>query len=247
MKKRMLFFGLSFLLFFRAESADISAGISAYDQGNYRESVLLFENAVRQNPHSAECLYNLGNAYYKSGSLGKAVAAYRKALKEKPFDKDVLFNLQFVVSRTVDKLNPPQSSFIVQMADKPAGLFSVSTWSLITVVLSLVGCLLFGVFVFVLGVSHRKSAFYSALVFWLLALASLSMTAHRYWYSRENMAVIISSSADLFSEPNAQGTRLMMLKEGATLRFDSNQGDWAKVLLPDGTQAFVAKNAVEII
>lgn len=247
MKMRILFFGLSFFFSLSAYCTDISPAIRNYDQGNYRESVLLFENAVRENPHSAECLYNLGNAYYKSGSLGKAVAAYRKALKEKPFDQDVLFNLQFVVSRTVDKLNPPQPSFIVQMADKPAGLFSFSAWSIITLVFSLVGCLLFGVFVFVAGVRQRKPVFYSTLLFWLLALASLSMTAHRYWYSRENMAVIISSSADLFSEPNAQGTRLMMLKEGATLRFDSNQGDWAKVLLPDGTQAFVAKNAVEII
>jgi tetratricopeptide (TPR) repeat protein len=247
MKKGILFLGISVFLFFRAYASDMPGAIRAYDGGSYRESVILFEKAVQENPNSSECFYNLGNAYYKSGSLGKAVAAYRKALKLNPFDEDVLFNLQFVVSRTVDKLNPPQPSFLVQIADKPAGLFSVSAWSMITLVLSLCGCLFFGVFVFFRGVRHRKPTFYAALVLWLSALVSLSMTSHRYWYARENMAVIISSSADLYSEPNAQGTRLMMLKEGATLRFDSNQGDWVKVLLPDGTQAFVAGNSVEII
>jgi tetratricopeptide (TPR) repeat protein len=247
MKMWRLFFGLSGLLFMQVSAADIPVGKNAYDLGNYRESVLLFENAVYENPTCSECLYNLGNAYYKSGNLGKAVAAYRKALKINPFDEDVLFNLQFVVSRTVDKLNPPQPSFIVQMADKPAGLFSVSAWSMVTLVFSFFGCLCFGIFVFVLSVRHRKKVFYMALLFWIAALFSLAFTAHRYWYSRENMAVVISPSADLFSEPNTKGTRLIMLKEGATLRFYSKQADWTIVLLPDGTRAFVSEKDVEII
>ena len=206
-----------FLFVSFAWGVDFTSGISAYDKASYTDAVGHFRSAVDQDPLSAEAWYNLGNAYYKSGSPGKAIAAYRKALKIKPGDADILFNLQFVNERTADKLSPPEPSLIVRLVDIPASL------------------------------SLKRASFFTSLFFWVLALAAFSLTAHRYWYLRDNMVVVTAQSASMLSEPNDNGTRLIVLKEGATLRFEGLQGDWVKVLLPDGSQAFVKNESVDII
>jgi tetratricopeptide (TPR) repeat protein len=242
---------ISLLLFFMVVSSagavDFSAGVSAYDKASYQEAVNHFRAAVQEDPHSAEAWYNLGNACYKSGSPGKAIAAYRKALKLKPGDPDILFNLRFVHERTVDKLSPPEPSLIVRLVDRPASLLSVSGWSLATLLLAFLGLTLFLVYIFSASVSVKRIAFFSSFGIWAAAFLSFSLTAHRYWYLRDDTAVITANSASMLSEPNENGTRLMLLKEGASLRFLEFQGEWAKVVLPDGSQAFVKKESVDVI
>ncbi len=236
-----------FLFVSFAWGVDFTSGISAYDKASYTDAVGHFRSAVDQDPLSAEAWYNLGNAYYKSGSPGKAIAAYRKALKIKPGDADILFNLQFVNERTADKLSPPEPSLIVRLVDIPASLLTVSGWSLATLGFSVLGLILFLGYIFSASLSLKRASFFTSLFFWVLALAAFSLTAHRYWYLRDNMVVVTAQSASMLSEPNDNGTRLIVLKEGATLRFEGLQGDWVKVLLPDGSQAFVKNESVDII
>lgn len=230
-----------------AVAVDFSAGVRAYDQAAYQEAVNHFLAAVQDDPYSAEAWYNLGNACYKSGSPGKAIAAYRKALKLKPGDADILFNLRFVQDRTLDKLSPPDRPFILLLADRPASLLSVSGWSLVTLIFSVLGFVLFLIYILSASVSLKRLAFFASVGIWAAAFLSFSLTAHRYRHLLDDAAVITANSASLLSEPNENGTRLMLLKEGASLRFIEFQGEWARVVLPDGTHAFVKKESVDVI
>src|SRR5580698_6690919 len=65
-------------------SADVAAGIRAFDAGNYAEARKSFEASARKNPNDYEALYNLGMACEKLGDPPAAESAYKAALVVKP-------------------------------------------------------------------------------------------------------------------------------------------------------------------
>jgi Tfp pilus assembly protein PilF len=67
-----------------APSAELAAGIKAFDAGKYPEARSSFEAASKKNPSNYEALYNLGMACEKVGDKPAAEAAYKAALAAKP-------------------------------------------------------------------------------------------------------------------------------------------------------------------
>jgi Flp pilus assembly protein TadD len=67
-----------------APSAELSAGIKAFDAGNYSEARSSFQAAVNKSPNDADALYDLGMACEKLGDKAAAAAAYTSALTAKP-------------------------------------------------------------------------------------------------------------------------------------------------------------------
>jgi tetratricopeptide (TPR) repeat protein len=65
-------------------SAEASAGVRAFDAGNYADARKAFEAATKKNPNDYESLQNLGLACEKLGDLPAAETAYKAALAVKP-------------------------------------------------------------------------------------------------------------------------------------------------------------------
>ncbi|HLK39038.1 MAG TPA: tetratricopeptide repeat protein [Polyangiaceae bacterium] len=67
-----------------APTAELLAGIKAFDAGNYAEAKRSFEAASKKNPNDYEAFYNLGMTNEKLGDKPGAEAAYKAALAAKP-------------------------------------------------------------------------------------------------------------------------------------------------------------------
>jgi Flp pilus assembly protein TadD len=67
-----------------APSADLMAGIKAFDAGNYADARKSFEAAAKKNAKDFQALYNLGMACEKLGDKPAAEGAYKSALALKP-------------------------------------------------------------------------------------------------------------------------------------------------------------------
>ena len=65
-------------------SADLTAGIKAFDAGSYADARKSFEAATRKNRGDYEAFYNLGMACEKLGDKLAAEGAYKSALAVKP-------------------------------------------------------------------------------------------------------------------------------------------------------------------
>ncbi len=65
-------------------SPDVSAGIRAFDAGNYADARKSFEAAAKKNPNDYEALFNLGQTCEKLGDPPGAETAYKAALVAKP-------------------------------------------------------------------------------------------------------------------------------------------------------------------
>jgi tetratricopeptide (TPR) repeat protein len=67
-----------------APSADLMAGIKAFDAGSYSDARKAFEAASKKAPNNYEALFDLGQACEKLGDKPAAQAAYKAALAVKP-------------------------------------------------------------------------------------------------------------------------------------------------------------------
>ncbi|MBV9946322.1 MAG: tetratricopeptide repeat protein [Myxococcales bacterium] len=67
-----------------AASAELAAGIKAFDAGAYADARRSFEAATRKDPKNYEAFHDLGLACEKLGDRAAAEGAYRAALAQKP-------------------------------------------------------------------------------------------------------------------------------------------------------------------
>lgn len=234
------------ILCHQVNAKDIPANIS-YDEAEYETAAKQYKELLIEQPSSYKLWYNLGNAYYKSGDIGYAIAAYRKAHKLNPTDEDIIFNLNFAFSKTSDKIEPAPKSFIVRQTDIIANIFTSDGWALACTLFAVLGLAAFLLYIFMRKYSLKKLGLFSSIICWGISFLCLAMAAHRYYYSQESYAVIVIPSTDILAEPNENGTRLLLLNEGATLQLQNREGDWVKVELPNGTIGYVKSEKVEII
>ncbi|MBE0532536.1 MAG: tetratricopeptide repeat protein [Rhodospirillales bacterium] len=59
-------------------------GNKYFDQGKYKEAVLMYSNAVKQDPRFGEAYHKLGDAQIRRGAFREAAAAYRRAVELLP-------------------------------------------------------------------------------------------------------------------------------------------------------------------
>ena len=67
-----------------APSAELDAGLKAFDGGNYGEARRQFEAAVKKDPKNYTAFFDLGQACEKLGDKPAAEAAYKGALSVRP-------------------------------------------------------------------------------------------------------------------------------------------------------------------
>jgi len=218
-----------------------------YNEAEYEKAAGAYRELLIRHPDAAELWYNLGNSYYKSGKIGFAIASYRKAHKLKPTDEDILFNLNFVFNKTADKIEPKPKSFIVRQTDIVADRFTSGGWAMGSILFAISGLGTFLLYIFMKKYNIKRLGLVSSVLCWGISFFCVALAAHRYYYSLDSCAVIISSSANVVAEPNENGTLLLMLNEGATLPLENQEGEWVKVELPNGTKGYVRAKSVEVI
>ena len=79
------------------DAEDLNArGAEAYEAGNYREAVRLFQEAIDTDPSNASFYTNLGVAYGEVGDDLQAFAAYRKAIELNPKEIAAYANMGYL-------------------------------------------------------------------------------------------------------------------------------------------------------
>lgn len=251
MKRLIYIFALALLSAGAYAQTDWENANKAYQDGNYEEAIIGFENLL-QSPDvmadaRAEVLYNLGNAYFKTGENARAILAYERCLRLKPNHQDAKFNLKFAESRIIDNIEDHHQFFLLQWAQTVRGWAAESTWllwSVILFVLCLTGMILFA---FLRNTAVRKTAFYTgvaALCFSIIALWCGLSLHHRDMVKAE--AIIIQGIVNAKSSPDKSGTDLFVLHEGTKVRIGDTVGDWCEIRVGDNI-GWIRQNALERI
>ena len=215
---------------FKREFATIN---SLYERGDYWGAVAAYESlAGRSNIQCMSLYYNLATAYYKTGNLGKAILFYRNAQKLAPRDRDVAANLRIAqekagLTKRSDQSIPGRSAGrkLVRLFSLFEGVAASLTfrWSLI---ISVVLTIFFG--------RKRRWLFRVCIVLAILLYISLGATIYKAHVQKSVKHGVVLVRQPLRTIPVDDCPTARELKEGTTVRVESNQNGWCEIVVGDG-------------
>lgn len=215
-------------------------GNTAYNEGDYQKAISLYEQTFKMGQHSAALYFNLGNAYYRLNKVAESIYYFEKAKQLNPKDEDIQINGAFAQNMTIDAIENLPESQIAQFQKSLFGIFSFSTWSLLTVVLLWIFLGLFLGYLFFKSVQLKRSFFFSAMLVLLVFTTSFFVT---FTIDQQNKniqyAILFSDQIDIWSEPNLQGDLLFTLHEGTKVQLLDKLQEWQKIRIANGSEGWI--------
>ena len=222
----------------------MGGGNSSYEDDNFAQAALAYQQLVDQGHREAALFYNLGNAHYKNGEIGRAVLNYLRAERLTPRDPDIRANLEIARGQTVDVLDEeegPGAAIVptaLRLNDDELSVLALALWSLTALSLALRTLLRTG--------KVRRAARYVAVFAGILMLVSVASLGVRLLDGSDDDAVIVADSVDVLSGPGAQYDTEFKLHAGAEARLVEERASWSRVALGDDQfQGWVPASDVE--
>lgn len=220
----------------------------AYSKGNYQIAIKTYEMLVKTQP-SAENYYNLGNAYYRSDNIPQAIIAYNKASLLSPADEDIQHNLHVARTKTIDKMQPRQDTFIVAGWQSFVNLFNTNTWAYISIISLVLVVLLTLTYLFAEAVILRQMGFFGGIILFIaFVLSNLCAYSQYSRLAANDTAVVVSDVCQVKKSPEAKAVDESIIHEGTHMRItDETIKGWYEVVLDDGTEGWILSDCVERI
>jgi tetratricopeptide (TPR) repeat protein len=223
---------------------EFSAINSLYEKGDYRRAIDAYYGlAARYRIQCMSLCYNLANAYYKTGDLGRAILFYRKAQKLAPRDKEVADNLRSAQAKAGVLIAAPRSSPTRGVGRRIVKLFSLFEgvaasltfrWLLI---ISVIVTLFFG--------RKRRGFVRLCVALAILFYLSLGATLYKAYVQRSyRQAVVLRTSSPVKVRPGDNQPTLRELKEGTTVRLQSNRNGWCKIGMDSGKTGWIRERDI---
>lgn len=221
---------------------------SAYIKGNYQQAIAGY-NEILKSGVSAEVYYNLGNAYFRTDNIAQAVLAYERARLLSPGDKDIQMNLDFVRSKTIDKVNAKSEMFFVVFYNYVVNMLSVDGWAVLSVMSVVAMLLLLLVYLFGSSLLLRKIGFYGAAVGMLLfAFGMLFAFQQKRSIDNCDVAVVVSPVANVKKTPADSGSDAFVIHEGTRVHIiDPTMKGWWGIALDDGREGWLKRQLIETV
>lgn len=239
---------IAFLMVSPAYCNTKQAADEAYSKGNYQLAIRTYEQLLQKTP-SAEIYYNLGNAYFRSDNIPQAIIAYEKAAKLSPADPDIRHNLSVARTKTIDKMQPRQETFIIAGWQTFVNLFNTNTWATIAIVSLILVILCVLTYLFVETVLLRQIGFYGGILCILIFIVSNVCAYSQYSDLKDNRtAVIVKSVCNVKRSPELKAVDETIVHEGTRLTIvDETVSGWYEVVLDDGTEGWITTDGIERI
>lgn len=221
---------------------------SYYQKGEYTSAIMLYEELLSKNEHSAEVYYNLGNAYFKNNNLGKSILNFNRALLLDPANEDTQHNLLLAKTRTIDKIEPIPQFFLKTWIIDFGGIMGTNAWTIAALVF--LGLTLSGVILWLISSTLvlRKAGFYTALLAMLITLTSFLYASGGYNAQVNSTDAIITNTATAIkSGPDASSKDLFLLHEGTRVTILDQVQGWSQIRIEDGNKGWIQTNAIEKI
>lgn len=249
----ILFSVIMFILVKQASCDDFSQarmlfhkGNAYYNDENFQEAIVQYEQALKQGLESGPLYYNLGNAYFKSGSLGRAILNYSRAKRLMPKDADLLSNLAYAQSLIKGGTGAPERKWFVRLLLSLADSFSLNKITMLCSVLYLILSAL--ITLYILAKNLKKIISYLAAL--VLVVLVISMGLFYIQYSKiiiHKEAVVVFDKSDSKFEPFDDATTFFTLYEGESVHIVTSEKDWVKIKRLDNKQGWIKKSDIERI
>ncbi len=219
-------------------------GNQAMQSEHYEEAVQQYESLLSQGFEHPDLYYNLGNAYYRLGLIGKAVWAYEKGRQFAPRDPDINYNLELVNARIPDRIELPETLFILQWYRVFKHQFTLG--DLLTLGS---GLLVLSAVFFLLRVRFPRKSSWLLSVSIFVGIVSLGIhgvALDKYWELTDSQeAVVVEPEILAYSAPlERPETVQFKLHEGTKIEITQTQPGWVEIILLDGKKGWVRTRSI---
>jgi tetratricopeptide (TPR) repeat protein len=223
-------------------------GVTSYTAGNYQDAVQAWTDLYNTGYRSARLDYNIGNAYFKLNQIPEAILFYERAYLLNPADEDINYNLQIARTLIVDRFHEIPELFFVKWYNFVSLILSTNTWARISIFSFVICLLLLSLYIYTSKYRLKVLGFWFAVLFFVLAGASLAFALrNKSLVYDSNKAIITSPQVSGKSSPDDSGTDLFILHEGTKVSIDDKVGDWLEITLSDGNKGWVMSNSLSVI
>lgn len=197
---------------------------------------------------SSELYYNLGNCFYKLNEVAPAIYNYEKALLIDPLNEDASNNLIFAKRLTIDNIEELPKSVLQKLDEAIVKKLSYNQWAVFSVILSILGCLLFLLFYFAYASGRKRFFFVTSMISFLLLIATISFTYKEYSFAQNNIeAIIFAEQTDIKNAPTLNAEDAFKLHEGTKVKVLDTVDDWKKIKIADGKVGWIPSSELKIL
>jgi tetratricopeptide (TPR) repeat protein len=216
---------------------------AAYQRGEYARAIALYEQLLAAGLRDGALYYNLGCAYFEAGDLGRAMLNFRRASVLNPRSAEVNRALALARALRVD-IQGDETAPIDTLAAATIGLLTPLELGWLALLAWVIWCMLLMLAV-LLPVWRGRLRW--ALAGWgaVLLLSAVLLVGRVYAETARPSAVVTAFLAPVMSGPGDDYLEIFDLYAAAELRILEARGDWARLLLPDGRQGWIALVNIE--
>jgi tetratricopeptide (TPR) repeat protein len=217
---------------------------NSFQQKNFEQAAVLYEQIASSKPNDASLYFNLGNTYYKLNKIGLAVLNYQRALHIQPSFQDAKDNLELTMSRIPNRIQLTGDIFFIKWwkgitASSLSGFWAAFSLFLFLSSIGLLTMQRLGKISF----NISKISLVGLLLCSLFLLFAFSSANRK---SEHNTAVVMQHDAPLLIEAS-NGKTYSYIPEGTIVTIDDEQKENLQVILPDGKKGWMNKQLVERI
>ena len=247
MRYFLFFILLTNLSFSQHNDVFISAN-EKYNSLDFVGAIEKYNKLIISGFHSSELYFNLGNAYYKIDSLAQSIYYYEKGLKYFPNDDSLIQNLEYLNNLTIDDIEPLPKDFVSKQLNNFLNYFSLDSWSIITIIIVILSCVLFLLYFFSKSYKTKRTFFAIFILSFTLASFLLFINLKIYNFkSNFEFGIVFEEVVDVNLEPNNKSEILFEIHEGTKIEIIEDFNDWFKVKLSNGQIGWILKNQIKII
>lgn len=251
--KNLVFIFIFLIQFSFGQTADESSqkvfeiANAMYKKGDYENAIQKYEFIEKSlKLQSADLYFNLGNSYYKLNKIAPSIYYYEKALLLKPNDEKIKTNLAFAQKRTIDNIKIIDELGFTKFIKKVTSIFSIHTWTWLSIVFSGLTLLFYGLFLFKTKPSTKRFSFIGIFASLFLVIVSfLSANFLTNFINKDKPAIVFEDTVEVKAEPNQEADNAFTLHEGTKVYVKETLDNYKRIHLADKTEGWVLSSAIK--
>lgn len=231
-----------------AQSSELlfEKGNQAYNNKQYEQALKSYLLIEKSKNISAELYYNIGNTYFRLFDYTNAILYYERAILLKPNNQNINTNLKIAKARLKSDVYVMPNFFLTDWWNKISNLFAASTWTIISITLLLITCIVFIFYYF--SYNRKKILFYSFIFLSFLFVVSCfaGFTRQSIMQSKDK-AIVLGEGIMGKDSPDDNSTDKVKIVKGQKIKIIDKSSNWIKVKTEDGKEAWIKNNNIVII
>jgi tetratricopeptide (TPR) repeat protein len=223
-----------------------SVANEAYQNDAYSDALEGYQQIWDNGSSSFELYYNMGNCHFRLGNYVEAVWHYEMAKKITPNDEDVQANIALVNRQFVDEIKAlPSIPFSIWWNGFIYGN-GASFWYGMSL-LALLACMLFALSFWLNDPFKSILKYFSlpALVIGLLSFfTAMAVQSH---FENAQDAILLSSNADVLSEPSSNALELFTIHAGLKMEVLEQNKNWSEIKIASGEVGWLKNETMRLV